>query len=128
HFTITGPIAEVLRVDATTNFTAWTPLATLTNFTGVIQFTDTTSPSFSRRFYRVSLLSAGPVLLSPIRLSNGLQFTIYDAPGQAFRIQAASNLLNWTTIATLTNTTGTLTFTDPAATNLASRFYRAAVP
>jgi hypothetical protein len=64
-------------------------------------------------------------LLSPLRLGGGqFQFTVSSAPGQHLQILASSNLVNWTTNATLTNSTGTTNFTD-SATGLSKRFYRA---
>ena len=63
-------------------------------------------------------------LLWPHRLVGGqLQFTISSTPGLHLEILASSNLVSWTTSATLVNTTGTTTFTD--STGLGKRFYRA---
>ncbi|MGD0260917.1 MAG: C10 family peptidase [Verrucomicrobiota bacterium] len=64
-------------------------------------------------------------LLSPHRLAGGqFQFTVFSTPGQHLQILASSNLLSWTTNATLTNNTGTTNFTD-STTGLSKRFYRA---
>jgi hypothetical protein len=64
-------------------------------------------------------------LLSPRHLAGGqFQFTVCSAPGQRLQILASSNLVSWTTNATLTNTTGTTNFTD-FTTGLSKRFYRA---
>jgi hypothetical protein len=64
-------------------------------------------------------------LLSPQRLTGGqFQFTVSSTPGQHLGILISSNLLNWTTNTTLTNTTGTTSFTD-STTGLSRRFYRA---
>jgi hypothetical protein len=64
-------------------------------------------------------------LLSPHRLAGGeFQFTVSSAPGQRLAILVSSNLVSWTTNATLTNSTGTTNYTDPA-TGLSKRFYRA---
>jgi hypothetical protein len=54
-----------------------------------------------------------------------LQFTVQGETGRVFEVQASANLglANWTTLATLTNLTGTLLFND-TATNLPLRFYR----
>ncbi len=132
HFTILGPAGQVLRIDATTNFTAWTSLATLTNVTGTLEFTDTASTNFVRRFYRVVVPGVAPqalLLAGPGRLGAGqFQFTILSAPGQVLRIETATGLAGWTTLATLTNTNGSMQFTDPAATNFNQRFYRAVTP
>jgi hypothetical protein len=67
-------------------------------------------------------------LLSPQRLVSGrLQSTLSSAQGLKFEILGSTNLasaLGWLTVTNLTNTTGTIVFTDPA-TNLTRRFYRA---
>jgi hypothetical protein len=40
-------------IQATTDFSTWTPL--LTNSTGIYDFTDTSAPNYPRRFYRAAL-------------------------------------------------------------------------
>ena len=57
-------------------------------------------------------------------LSRLAGFTPLSQAGSALEIQASSNQLSWTTLATLTNATGALPFTDPA-TSSDQRFYRA---
>ncbi len=42
-----------------------------------------------------------------------------------YRLDASTNLVNWTTLTNVANPTGTFQFTDPNATNFALRFYRA---
>lgn len=65
------------------------------------------------------------LLLSPTRLAGGqFQCTVVGVPGQHLQILASSNLVNWTTNTTLTNTNGTTTYTD-STTGLSMRFYRA---
>lgn len=49
---------------------------------------------------------------------------LYCQPGTACEIQASTDLLTWSALATVTNTTGTVTFTD-SQKGLAERFYRA---
>ena len=53
--------------------------------------------------------------------------TLSGAIGQRFAIQVSANLSGWTTVTTVTNTTGTVTYADPGSTNLAGRFYRAMI-
>ena len=57
-----------------------------------------------------------------------VQLTMTGLPGNVFRILGSTNLLDWQTIATLTNFTGTVQFTDPAATNFNCRFYQLVTP
>lgn len=44
--------------------------------------------------------------------------------GQAFDVQVLADFSEWSTVATLTNTTGALVYTDPDAGTRARRFYR----
>ncbi|HXU79520.1 MAG TPA: hypothetical protein VN794_23270, partial [Methylomirabilota bacterium] len=46
------------------------------------------------------------------------------ALGATYTIEGSSDLVNWTPIASVDNTDGTLRFTDPARHNLSQRFYR----
>ncbi len=46
-------------------------------------------------------------------------------PGVRFLIQASTNFLNWSTIATVVGQDGALTYLDGQATNAPARFYRA---
>jgi hypothetical protein len=64
-------------------------------------------------------------LLLPQRLAGGqFQCTVFSAAGLKLEILGATNLSNWTTVTNLTNTSGTIIFTDPA-TNIIRRYYRA---
>ena len=62
---------------------------------------------------------------NPRRLPDGtFQFTLDSPAGRTCQIDASAELTTWTAITTLLNTNGTVVVTDPAATNLAARFYR----
>jgi hypothetical protein len=45
-----------------------------------------------------------------------------------YTIQASSDLVNWTPLATFVATNAAMPVVDPAATNLNHRFYRAVMP
>jgi hypothetical protein len=65
------------------------------------------------------------VLISPQYPPAGpFTCTISSPRGQHLEIQASTNLSQWTTLATLINSTGSTNFTDPAS-GLGKRFYRA---
>ncbi len=55
---------------------------------------------------------------------NDYLFSVIGSTGRVYLIDASVNLTNWTTLATLTNLTGTIQFRDNASTNLPRRFYR----
>jgi hypothetical protein len=55
----------------------------------------------------------------------GFRFGIEGECGGIYRIDGTTDLADWSSLATITNRFGTDQFTDPAATNLERRFYRA---
>ena len=69
-----------------------------------------------------------PVLTQPGWVNAQFGYTLVSEPWLFFEILAATNLAtpttDWTSLATITNVTGTYSFTDPI-TNLDQRFYRA---
>ena len=56
-----------------------------------------------------------------------MELPLQSQAGSAVEIQASTNLVDWTSLATLTNETGTLPFTDTDNT-YTRRFYRVRVP
>jgi hypothetical protein len=58
-------------------------------------------------------------------IQDGFRLTLTGESGTNYTILGSTNLTDWTPLGTLTNTYGTVQLTDPAATNLAQRFYRA---
>jgi hypothetical protein len=59
---------------------------------------------------------------------DGFRFTLQGEFGQAYQIDASTNLVDWAPLTILTNAYGTVQFTDDWATNSALRFYRASAP
>jgi hypothetical protein len=66
-----------------------------------------------------------PRFLSIARVPTGTLVTLTGATGDQYEIQTSSNLVSWTPLFSLTNASGTVQFTDPSATSLTHRFYRA---
>jgi hypothetical protein len=50
------------------------------------------------------------------------------APGGGYQVLASTNLANWISLGTFTNSTGTLQFTDPDSANFPARYYRLLAP
>jgi uncharacterized repeat protein (TIGR01451 family) len=69
----------------------------------------------------------GPFSLAAPRITTDgyCQMTLQAQVGKTFLIQASTDLLNWTPIATNTLSSPTWTFTDSSSGNIAKRFYRA---
>jgi uncharacterized repeat protein (TIGR02543 family) len=55
---------------------------------------------------------------------DGFRVTLGGDLGSKYEIDGSSNLVNWIPLVTLTNSSGVIQFTDPAATNTMFRFYR----
>lgn len=69
-----------------------------------------------------------PLLVAPtVTASRQFQVTFQGKAGQRFSVEASTNLPVWFPLATLTNATGALQFTDPTAANGPYRFYRSLV-
>ena len=58
----------------------------------------------------------------------GILVGLTGSSGDVYRVLASTNLLNWQTIASVTNLTGSVFFVDPGATNYNHRFYRLVMP
>ena len=73
-------------------------------------------------------LPSGQVMLSADRLglnSSGFSFTLTSDPQLVWQIVGSSNLTSWQTVGNVTNSPGEIQFTDPTATGIPLRFYRA---
>jgi len=55
---------------------------------------------------------------------DGFRLTLLGEFGSSYGIVGSTNLQDWNSVGTVTNTYGTVQITDPAATNLPYRFYR----
>lgn len=65
-----------------------------------------------------------PQFTIPELLSGGLiKLTIKGVPGQVYALETSTNLIDWTTLAVITNTNSSVVFQD-SATNAPRRFYR----
>jgi hypothetical protein len=70
-----------------------------------------------------------PIFTNVARSTNGtVNLSVSGAPGLLYLLEASTNLANWTKVGVRTNAVGTFQFTDTAATNYATRFYRVSAP
>ena len=69
---------------------------------------------------------AAPPFISDLRRHSGdvIELIIHGQPGHTYKVEASTNLLHWTPLATPLNTTGSFTLIDPDAPNHPVRFYR----
>jgi len=69
-----------------------------------------------------------PVLNPSAVISNGqLTFTLTGSANDPYQIETSTDLVNWSLLSSVINSDGMVLFTEPAASNLPSRFYRAVV-
>ncbi len=77
----------------------------------------------------VAWATNNPVLAGAARLPDGnLQWIVTDEIPGVYSLLESTNLTRWSFLTLLTNTTGTVYFIDPSATNLPQRFYRTGPP
>ena len=67
-----------------------------------------------------------PLLLAARTISNGaFVFTLSGNAGYTYTVEMSTNLVQWVPYSTISNAAGQVDFTDPAASNSVTRFYRA---
>ena len=73
--------------------------------------------------------TAQPIRLEALSLTaDGLRLRLTAPSGTQSQLQASDDLRSWTTLATLSNSQGTVDYLDPMATALPHRFYRVLLP
>jgi len=70
----------------------------------------------------LNIVSAGTGMVA-----NGFKIQLSGPAGSNYVIQASNDLKNWTSISTNAAPAGSVSYTDTAATNLPSRYYRAKI-
>jgi alpha-tubulin suppressor-like RCC1 family protein len=83
-------------------------------------------------YHNLALVGNGLHWMKLVNMSRGqngsVQFSVSGVPGDTYRVLASSNLVNWQTIGSVANVTGTAQFIDTAATNYSRRYYRCVMP
>ena len=65
------------------------------------------------------------LLFEVVAVLDGFRVRLTGDYGIAYQIESSSNVIQWHTLAAVTNVFGAVQFTDAGATNAAFRFYRA---
>jgi len=131
-----GPLVDLRCQVVFSNSVAITPIASGTFVNGVWSGNVTVAQAATNVVLKADDGAGHTALSTPFNVVTSLRlFSPQSAPGGQFQcavsglpghtveILASSNLVNWATIATLTNTTGTTNFTD-SHPGLNRRFYR----
>ena len=121
---IHGTTGRFYEIQASTNLVKWSRAGLVVTTNSIMPFVEP-GAEFSSRFYRLMDLQSAVWLGTPSHSANGpALIPIQSAAGLKFDLQASTNLATWSLVKTLTNTTGTLLYTDTLATNAPRRFYR----
>ena len=124
-----GEPGGLYELQVSTNLANWSPLSTVVvdpAQDGFIAWAADPAAPGGPRFYRARQSPASTMWFGPVTLDAGGSpvLQLYCQPGTACEILASTNLLTWSTLATVTNTTGTALFTDTQM-GLTKRFYKA---
>jgi hypothetical protein len=121
-------------VTTTNNYTNWTTTVTLAAGTNTVKAYAVDLGGNYSATSSVSVLSSNTFelqlnfTLNPPLTSTGLNFSLQISSNLYGHLQVSTNLTSWTTLTNFAGTNTTLNFSDPAATNFSSRFYRAVIP
>ena len=124
---VIGQPGDVYRFEVSTNFFPYTTNGFATNRTGRAQFIDV-DPGGGFRRLRVGYERLLPVIYPPVPNDTQSVLRAYGKLSQGWRFEATTDYLQWTNLATITNTTGWVKFTDTNAPQFATRFYRISPP
>jgi hypothetical protein len=125
----TGYVGRTYTLQDSTNMVQWGNV-TVTSGTGLTNcFTNVPQGSLNRRFFRIAVIPPPPPLTLGIPFQNADGSYTIPAYGvtRTSVLQASSNLLQWSSIATNSSTNNVI-FVDLGATNVSRRFYRLWLP
>lgn len=115
-------------INGVTNSPSHQPWQLLVNYLGYGQ-TDfnQTLANFRSVIDTVQAPVPPPQLSAPRSAGADFEFNLLTQPNRSYRVQVSSNLVNWTTLRTVTGSTNAIVFRDTNAP-AGNRFYRAVTP
>jgi hypothetical protein len=128
--TLFGQVGHNYSLLASTDLVNWTPILTFACTNATMDVFDADAKSYAARFYRLVTPPSIPFMilsLGPGRQpgTNGLDLILTATVGLNYRIDASTDLVNWTAITNFIGTNTTMLFRDISVTNYNRRFYRA---
>jgi hypothetical protein len=127
-FQLTGEPGLTALIQASPDLEHWTTLGSCVLSDQPVLFTDPQSALFPRRFYRL-VLPYGAPWPEECRWAGGqITFNPVGLPGGTVVIEASTNLVNWTPIATNVLGSTPTPFSDPQSAQFSRRFYRLLKP
>ena len=129
---VAGVAGQSFVVQASSDSVSWVTVRTDTLLGSYLDFVDTTAAGFRQRFYRVVSLDATynyqPLALRApgFQPGNGFLLHLTGMTGQPFRLQASTNLWDWSDLTSGVLEAPAMDFNDSNARDVSRRFYRAA--
>ncbi len=120
-------LGRLYELQVSTNLAHWLPLTVVAATNTSILYLDSTADS-AKRFYRLAELPASLVWFDkPKVVGNEISLLLHSRPGFNLELQASEDLVNWSGLAVLTNTLGTVEYTNLLSPNFPVRYFRALV-
>ena len=128
HFQVSYSSGQNVTLTATPDskqtFLGWTGDASGTNNPLIVTMSQ--SRNITANFSKNPRLT---VAFAPSTVElEGFQLTLNGALGESYSLQRSSNLVDWATFVTVTNSFGTTQLSDLLSTNSSAQFYRAIQP
>src|SRR5260370_14452819 len=121
---MTGTVGQNYALLASTNLVNWVPALVFLCTDSPMLIYDPMASNFNRRFYRIGSASVAAALappkfglVSPSSSTNAVTLMLSCLPGVNYRVEASTNLANWTTITSLLSTTVLLRIHDTTTPN-----------
>ena len=132
RLSVLGNLGNSYALLASTNLSDWTAILKFTCTNVPVVVTDASISNTAVRFYRVAPISAvpGPNLRfqSPVNSGTNLITLALDGvPGFNYRVDASSNLVNWSLFTNIISITPTMLFQDLPTAGQPSKYYRAVI-
>jgi len=121
-----GEAGHTYQIQATSDYAVWTTLAVRSaDASGAFEYIYYNPAAFPVTSYRVQDLGAAAQLQISVAADKVAHLTATGLAGHAYEIQATTDLATWVAIGSQTaDNNGAFVFSDAAAPNFPSRFYR----
>jgi hypothetical protein len=124
-FDVDGQAGRKLLLQASSDLKHWFTLRACQLTNAPLGFVDPESPLYPQRFYRLRAAEGVALMEQPRCLGGQFNLNLVGEPGRTVVIEASTNLVNWTALATNLLGESPCCFSDPGSTNFPARFYRA---
>jgi hypothetical protein len=123
-----GEPGRKLLLQASTDLLHWVTLQACQLTNSPLGYVDPESYLYPRRFYRLRAAEGVALMERPNWSADQFKLSLVGEPGRVVVVQASTNLVDWTPIATNTLGSAPLPFSDPDSALFHQRFYRLQKP